>query len=474
MRWFISRFPYPWELLLFLLSGMVRYYNNLDPAAIVFDEVHFGGFVEGYHTGHYFFDIHPPLGKLSLLWLGYLFGYDPSACEYKNISDVYPPGCKFYILRRIAATFGCMLAPLTFSIARKLGVSTSAAFLAGCFAAFDMMNVLESRHILVDSQLMFYCALSLWLGLKWFKRCNEGPMSVSTRNWWCLALGVSCSCALSIKWTTLATPGMLAVEATMAIFFLKTSVPTIDLLKIGSLCVGLYAFWYYVHFAYLPLSGEHGDAFMPIEFQRTLINSKHYDPNAPKVSFPWITAELNREMYAASARIDVPHTWQSVHYQWMLNLRGVLYWSQDISNTDMRRQIYILGNPIVSWFCFACVIVFVVAGMVSLRYRSLFSGKRGLLASGSFCLVAYMCNLLPYLGVTRQAFIYHYMPGLHYASLLSAVVVELVVPDRFRGKVVGVVVAASVLFFIYLSPWVYGTPTSFKAHANRRWISTWD
>jgi dolichyl-phosphate-mannose--protein O-mannosyl transferase len=66
-----------------------------------------------------------------------------------------------------------MLAPLTFSIARKLGVSTSAAFLAGCFAAFDMMNVLESRHILVDSQLMFYCALSLWLGLKWFKRCNE-------------------------------------------------------------------------------------------------------------------------------------------------------------------------------------------------------------------------------------------------------------------------------------------------------------
>ncbi len=106
MRWFISRFPYPWELLLFLLSGMVRYYNNLDPAAIVFDEVHFGGFVEGYHTGHYFFDIHPPLGKLSLLWLGYLFGYDPSACEYKNISDVYPPGCKFYILRRIAGGWG--------------------------------------------------------------------------------------------------------------------------------------------------------------------------------------------------------------------------------------------------------------------------------------------------------------------------------------------------------------------------------
>jgi hypothetical protein len=70
---------------------------------------------------------------------------------------------------------------------------------------------------------------------------------------------------------------------------------------------------------------------------------------------------------------------------------GVLYWSQDISNTDMRRQIYILGNPIVSWFCFACVIVFVVAGMVSLRYRSLFSGKRGLLASGRLVARCYRC-----------------------------------------------------------------------------------
>ena len=45
----------------------------------------------------------------------------------------------------------------------------------------------------------------------------------------------------------------------------------------------------------------------------------------------------------------------------------------------------------------------------------------GCIPDHSFCLVAYMWNLLPYLGVTRQAFIYHYMPGLHYASLLSAV-----------------------------------------------------
>jgi hypothetical protein len=40
---------------------------------------------------------------------------------------------------------------------------------------------------------------------------------------WCAVLGVACSCALSIKWTTLATPGMIAVESTLAVFFLKSS-----------------------------------------------------------------------------------------------------------------------------------------------------------------------------------------------------------------------------------------------------------
>jgi hypothetical protein len=87
----------------------------------------------------------------------------PASCD--TVELAHPP--------TLAATFGCLLAPLTFSIAKKLGASSGPAFLAGCFCAFDMMNVLESRHILVDSQLMFYCALCLWLALRYWKQCQE-------------------------------------------------------------------------------------------------------------------------------------------------------------------------------------------------------------------------------------------------------------------------------------------------------------
>ena len=48
--------------------------------------------------------------------------------------------------------------------------------------------------------------------------------------------------------------------------------------------------------------------------------------SAPRVSFWYIFPELNREMLAASARIDTVHAWASRYYQWIFNHRGVLYW----------------------------------------------------------------------------------------------------------------------------------------------------
>jgi hypothetical protein len=93
--------PYRFELTLFVLACITRYYGIWYPNSIVFDEIHFGGFVRDYDIGTYFFDIHPPLGKLTLLWLGNLLGYDAFHCDYwgDEAGLDYPPLCKFYILR---------------------------------------------------------------------------------------------------------------------------------------------------------------------------------------------------------------------------------------------------------------------------------------------------------------------------------------------------------------------------------------
>jgi dolichyl-phosphate-mannose--protein O-mannosyl transferase len=96
----------------------------------VFDEYHFGRFTNQYTAGTFLFDIHPPLGKLVLYFVGRLFSacsgkkgfalsqfltplrpppladYDHTVCSYANIQDVYAKDCKYIVLRCTAAFFG--------------------------------------------------------------------------------------------------------------------------------------------------------------------------------------------------------------------------------------------------------------------------------------------------------------------------------------------------------------------------------
>ena len=65
---------------------------------VVFDEYHFGKFVNGYITGEYFFDIHPPLGKLLLCLVAWMGGYDGRQSWDKIGVDI-PPEVNLRALR---------------------------------------------------------------------------------------------------------------------------------------------------------------------------------------------------------------------------------------------------------------------------------------------------------------------------------------------------------------------------------------
>jgi dolichyl-phosphate-mannose--protein O-mannosyl transferase len=61
------------------------------------------------------------------------------------------------------------------------------------------------------------------------------------------------------------------------------AVPFIDMLGVAVIVILMYALWFWVHFWYLPFTGE-GDAFMSIEFQRNLLHGPHSD-----VSFGFVS-----------------------------------------------------------------------------------------------------------------------------------------------------------------------------------------
>jgi dolichyl-phosphate-mannose-protein mannosyltransferase len=94
---------WPTMHVLFLVLGIITRYAFIEvPAAVVFDEHHFGRFTNQYTRGTYFFDIHPPLGKLVFYLTATLIGYDPEPCDYTHIHNKYPETCNFLPLRLVA------------------------------------------------------------------------------------------------------------------------------------------------------------------------------------------------------------------------------------------------------------------------------------------------------------------------------------------------------------------------------------
>jgi dolichyl-phosphate-mannose--protein O-mannosyl transferase len=395
--------------------------------------------------------------------------------------------------------------------------------------------------VLIDSQLIFYCALSLCVAQRWWSRLNrdynareewaatlgedvavrgsidalrvkgvaaaleaEPPPVVAgaagaagaavarapalvgamlgeaERNLWAVALGVACSCAISIKWTGLATPGLIAVESFFGFFFLRSRPAYFaDLLKVLTVAVSLYTLWFAVHFALLPNSGD-GDAFMRTEFQATLKNSTHYNPAADHPGFFPTFLQLNQEMLAANARIELRHNWESVWWEWPGNLRGLLYYSKDLVQHGIAHSklIYLLGNPGVIWIVGACIACCFAASACYLRYKHdkhfMLVAFAPFFSAIGYCLWVYVLNLLPYILVNRSAFIYHYMPALMYGEIMSALMIEQLVSKRRMPTAMQLLCVVIIACFLFYAPWVYSTPLTVEGHARRRWLKRWD
>ncbi|RYY38594.1 hypothetical protein EON62_00340 [archaeon] len=53
--------------------------------------------------------------------------------------------------------------------------------------------------------------------------------------------------------------------------------------------------------------------------------------------------QLNVDMVRSNAGIDVRHNWETVWWEWPLNLRGILYYSVDRGHT-YTEGVYLLGT----------------------------------------------------------------------------------------------------------------------------------
>ncbi len=428
------------------------------PNSAVFDEVHFGKFISAYFTHEYYFDIHPPLGKLVLAAWGWLWGFKPGF-SFANIGELYPDNL-YMALRFLPMLAGALLPLVIFGIARQLKLSLPAAALAGILVALDNALLVQSRLILLDPFLLLFGFGALWCYLRSRSLLLQAT-SYKLQAFLLVCAGLLGGAAMSIKWTGITFLGLIIIleilrlwrDRRLPVIRYSLFVSFASLIVLPSL---LYTAVFAVHFGLLTKSGA-GDAFMSARFQSTLTENRYSaDTSLQPIGFFEKAVELNAEMYRSNQRLTATHPYSSTWYTWPLMARPIFYWVKDTA------RIYLIGNPLVWWGSTVAVLV--------LFLSFIFSGVRSMSNAPLIMAGAWLMNMLPFIGINRVMFLYHYFTALIWAILMLAYLVDR--SRHARRAVIGISLAAFALF-IYFAPLSYGLSLTDSAYNNRVWFSSW-
>jgi dolichyl-phosphate-mannose-protein mannosyltransferase len=406
-------------LLLLLLGALFRLPVLGFPGSVVFDELHFGGFATAYCCSReYFFDIHPPHAKLLIAGAASLAGYE-GGFGFDSIGRPFPEGFPVLAFRSVPAAAGILLPLVIFALVRLLGGSVAAAFAAGLLVTLDNAVWVQTQYILLDGVLW----LSLFAAVAFMLRAQQLD-SMRRRVPWLVLCGVAMAMAIGTKFTGL-TAGLIVLALLIDEFLDRKTLAAALVLVRQAIWIGLpfllvYLGGWWLHFHLLDQSGP-GYAF--------------YRPSG---DFFQDLVRLHQIMLAANYNISVPHPDASVWWTWPFMAVPVLYWNQ------ADRVIYFAGNPVVWWGTAAvgltAVMVWLLQGITRLRLPEPASQTAGAAdtpqtgaADGGpgtpghrfwVLAIAFLGAFLPFVGIPRALFLYHYIPAFLFAMVFAVLWLE--------------------------------------------------
>lgn len=190
-----------------LLSLITRLWGIGNSNVVVWDEAHFGKFGSHYLQQEFYFDVHPPLGKMLVGLAGLISGYR-GQFEFKS-GETYPADVNYIGMRVILAMFGVAMVPLAWFTSGGLNWNWRARHLLTLMVLLDNGWLVISRFILLDSMLLCFTFTTVH-GLVKFLQYKSAPF---TKAWWFwLAFtGASIGCVSSVKWVGLFVTALVGV-----------------------------------------------------------------------------------------------------------------------------------------------------------------------------------------------------------------------------------------------------------------------
>lgn len=364
---------------------------------------------------------HPPLGKL-IISLGIrLFGMTPFGWRF------------------MGTLFGAAMLPALYVFLKKMLRSSRIAVCCTVIFAFDFMHFVQTRIATIDTYAVFFIIL---MYLFMYRYVSSPRLAGGRRREWLVPLALSglfFGLGAASKWTCIYAGAGLAV-----IWLVDRVERGVVLCRAGEgrryaretagnilWCLLFFVavpcvIYYLSYWPYGTAAGLKGPGM--------LLSREYLD----------IVLENQRFMFTYHAGVTATHPYSSRWYQWVLDIRPILYYL-DYSGDGLRSSFGAFLSPLLCWggLLSMCAMVYMTFWKRDKRAR--------------FILIGYLAQLLPWVFISRVTFEYHYFPSAVFLTLaLGHVLTAVLRLDPERRRLVYAFPAVSVVLFAAFYPVLTG------------------
>ena len=390
---------------------------------------------------------HPHLGKL-IIGLGI------------RIFGMTPFGWRF-----MGALFGTLMLPLMYLLVKQLTGRSELSFAGMMLLALDSMHFTQTRIATVDTYAVFFIMLMYLFMIRYFQMSLRGEK-------WAKSLiplglcGITMGLACASKWT-----GIYASAGLAVIFFIKLMVEISRFRREKGREGGLSAARFsgriaitlafcIVFFVAVPVLIYY--ACYIAHFSTDVFLTPEKTGITPEKVW-----KLQQDMFNYHSGLVDDHYFKSPWYEWPVVGKPMWYYSASTAyvGKGFVSSISCMGNPAVWWVGLAALII----GLILLVTRP-YPGSGLLLAA-----IGFAAEFLPWTGVPRSTFIYHYFASVPFIILFTVLLIGKLADRGKWGRhtaftISCVILCAAMALFVMFYPLESGAVCSYDYAMKLRWF----
>jgi dolichyl-phosphate-mannose-protein mannosyltransferase len=399
-----------------------------------FDEIYFVRSAEQYLNLQVPYEwTHPPLGKLILASGILIFGYNP------------------FGWRIMGVIFAMLMIPLLYILGKKLFGTWIGGFASAFLLTFDFMHFTMARMATVDTYVVFFTLASQLFFLIYLKNVLKNGWKTPVLP---LLLAILFfALGFSTKWLVLY--GFAAQLVILAALRLKE----VSKLKNG-LSKKLYIF------TDPPFATVLGFLLLAV-----LVYFLTYIPDMLAGRSLVEVLGLQGGMFEYHATLTATHPFSSPWWTWPLMLKPLWLYVSNLPN-NTTSTMALLGNPLVWWIGFACIIGISIFALVKIiKASGERFGKVGLPAL--FIIIFFFFQWVPYILISRVTFIYHFYVNVPFLCLAAAYFISKYWSSKWVKLAAIAYFAGTVALFALFYPVISGMPAPSSTIDSLKWLNGW-